>query len=176
MEREGHFTVVVSGGGRVLIVDTMIALLITSASTRGGIMTSSNDYNRQIIEEFHANGGKVGGMWEHTPLLLLTTTGAKSGMRRTTPMAYMPDGGRLIVWASAGGAPTHPDWYHNLVAHPDVTIEVGTETFDAFAVVIEGTDRDRLWAKGVELYPSLADTQVKTTRQFPLIALSRQEN
>jgi deazaflavin-dependent oxidoreductase (nitroreductase family) len=139
-------------------------------------MTSSNDYNRQIIEEFRANGGTVGGMWEHTPLLLLTTTGAKSGARRITPMAYIPDGDRLIVWASAGGAPTHPAWYHNLVAHPDVTVEVGTETFDAVAVVTVGAERDRLWTKGVELYPALADTQAKTTRQFPLIALSRQVN
>lgn len=136
-------------------------------------MTSPNDYNRQIIEEFRANGGKVGGMWEHTPLLLLTTTGAKSGERRITPMAYMPDGDRLIVWASAGGAPTHPAWYYNLVAHPDVTVEVGTETFDAIAVVTHDAERDRLWTQGTELYPSLAENQAKTTRRFPLIALSR---
>ena len=134
-----------------------------------------NDYNRRLIEEFRAHGGKVGGMWEGTPLLLLTTRGAKSGKRRTTPMGYMSEGDRLIVFASSGGAPTHPDWYHNLVAHPHVTVEVGTETFDAIAVVAEDEERDRLWTKGVALYPDLAEHQAKTTRQFPVIALSRQE-
>jgi len=113
-------------------------------------MTTRNDYNRQVIEEFRANGGKVGGVWEGTPLLLLTTTGAKSGERRITPMGYIPDGDRLIVTASNGGAPTRPDWYHNLVAHPEVTVEVGTETFDAIAVVTEDSERDRLWTKEVE--------------------------
>jgi deazaflavin-dependent oxidoreductase (nitroreductase family) len=135
-----------------------------------------NDYNRRLIEEFRANGGKVGGMWEGTPLLLLTTIGAKSGQRRMTPMGYMPEGDRLIVFASSGGAPTHPDWYHNLVAHPQVTVEVGTETFDAIAVVAEDEERDRLWTKGVALYPSLAEHQAKTTRQIPVIALSRRES
>ena len=134
-----------------------------------------NDYNRHLIEEFRANGGKVSGQFEHTPLLLLTTVGAKSGQCRTTPLGYMPEGDRLIVIASSGGAPTHPDWYHNLVAHPQVTVEVGTETFDAIAVVAEDEERDRLWTKGVALYPSLAEHQAKTTRQIPVIALSRQE-
>jgi deazaflavin-dependent oxidoreductase (nitroreductase family) len=134
-----------------------------------------NDYNRRLIEEFRANGGKVGGMWEGTPLLLLTTIGAKSGQRRTTPMGYMPEGDRQIVFASSGGTTTHPDWYHNLVAHPQVTIEVGTETFDAIAVVEGDEERDRLWTKGVALYPSLAEYQEKVTRQIPVIALSRQE-
>jgi deazaflavin-dependent oxidoreductase (nitroreductase family) len=139
-------------------------------------MTNPNDYNRQVIEEFRANGGRVGGVWERTPLLLLTTVGARSGERRTTPMGYMPDGGRLIVFASAGGAPTHPDWYHNLLAHPDVTVEVGTETFDALAVITKDAERDRLWTRGAELYPSLAEHQAKTTRQTPVIALSRRES
>ena len=139
-------------------------------------MTNRNDSNRQVIEEFRANGGKVGGPWEHSPLLLLTTTGAKSGERRITPMGYLPDGDRLIVIASNGGAPTHPDWYHNLVAHPQVTVEVGTETFDAIAVVTEDSERDRLWTKAVEWYPSLAEYQAKTTSQIPVIALSRRES
>ena len=139
-------------------------------------MTNRNDYNRQVIEEFRANGGKVSGPFEHTPLLLLTTTGAKSGERRITPMEYIPDGDRLLVFASKGGAPTHPDWYHNLVAHPEVTVEVGTETFDAIAVVTEDSERDRLWTKAVELYPHLAGYQAKTTRQIPVIALSRRES
>ena len=138
-------------------------------------MTIPDNYNRQVIQEFRANEGKVGGVWEHTPLLMLTTTGAKSGERRITPMAYMPDGNRLIVFASAGGAPTHPGWYHNLLANPEVTVEVGTETFAAIAAVTEGSERDRLWVKAVELYSSLAEHQAKTTRQIPVIALSRRE-
>ena len=133
-----------------------------------------NDYNRRLIEEFRAHGGKVSGYFEHTPLLLLTTTGARSGERRTTPMGYLPDGDRLIVWASNGGAPTHPDWYHNLLAHPHVTVEVGTDTFDAVAVVTAGAERDRLWTQGVAVYPQLAEAQAKTTRLIPVIALSRQ--
>jgi deazaflavin-dependent oxidoreductase (nitroreductase family) len=136
-------------------------------------MREMNDDNRRLIEEFRTHGGKVGGMWEGTPLLLLTTTGAKSGERRTTPVAYLPDGDRLIVWASNGGSPTTPDWYHNLVAHPHVTVEVGTQTFDAIAVVTADAERERLWTKAVQWYPILAETQAKITRQFPLIALSR---
>ena len=116
-------------------------------------MKDMHDYNRCSIEEFRANGGKVSG---HT--LLLTTTGAKSGERRTTPMGYTPDGDRLIVIASNFGAPTHPDWYHNLVTHPDITVEVGTETFAATAVVTKDSERDRLWTKTVELYPFLTFT------------------
>jgi deazaflavin-dependent oxidoreductase (nitroreductase family) len=139
-------------------------------------MTTRNDYNRQVIAEFRANGGKVSGPFEHTPLLLLTTTGTKSGERRITPMEYLPDGDRLLVFASNGGAPTHPDWYHNLVAHPQVTVEVGTETFDAIAVVTEDPERDRLWTRAVEWDPFLAEHQAKTARQFPVIALCRRES
>jgi deazaflavin-dependent oxidoreductase (nitroreductase family) len=133
-------------------------------------MRDMHDYNRRTIEEFRANEGKVEG---HTHILLLTHTGARSGERRTTPMGYTPDGDRLIVIASNFGAPTHPNWYHNLVAHPDVTVEVGTETFAATAVVTEGSERDRLWAKAVELHPFLAQQQANTPRQLPVIALSR---
>lgn len=139
-------------------------------------MTNRNDYNRQVIEEFRANGGKVGGIWEGALLLLLTTIGAKSGARRRTPMGYLPDGNRLIVIASNGGAPTHPDWYHNLLAYPEVTVEVGTETFDAIALVTEGAERGQLWTRAVKLYPSLIEYQAKTTRQIPVIALSRRES
>ena len=138
-------------------------------------MPDMSDWNRQTIEEFRANKGKVGGFWEGRPLLLLTTIGAKSGQLRTTPTMYLRDGDRLLIFASKGGAPTNPAWYHNLLAHPQVTVEVGTETFDAIAVVAEDEERDRLWTKGVALYPSLAEHQAKTTRQIPVIALSRQE-
>lgn len=137
-------------------------------------MIDRNDYNLRLIEEFRANRG--GGSLHGRPLLLLTTTGARSGQRRTTPMMYIPDGDGLIVIASNIGAPTHPDWYHNLVAHPQVTVEVGAETFDATAVVLEGSERHQMWTRIVELYPFFIEHQAKTTRQIPVIALSRQES
>jgi len=138
-------------------------------------MADMNDWNRQTIEAFRANKGKVGGMWEGRPLLLLTTTGAKSGQRRTTPTMYLPDGDRLLVFASKGGAPTNPDWYHNLLAHPQVTVEVGSETYEANATVLTGEERDRLFAKQAGLYPQFAEYQTKTTRKIPVIALERRK-
>ncbi|MGI9057044.1 MAG: nitroreductase family deazaflavin-dependent oxidoreductase [Ktedonobacteraceae bacterium] len=134
-------------------------------------MTDQNDFNRQVIEEFRANRSK--GHMEDRPRLLLTTRGAKSGLPRTTPMMYIPDGDRLLVMASNIGAPTHPDWYRNLVAHPKVTVEIRNEIFDATAVVMEGAERERLWNRIVELAPFFAEHQAKTTRQIPLIALER---
>ena len=139
-------------------------------------MTDQNDYNRKLIEEFRANRNKAGKAFEGRPLLLLTTTGARSGQRRTTPMMYIPYGDRLLVIASNVGAPTHPAWYHNLVAHPEVTVEVGTETFNATAAVTEGSERQQLWSRIVELYPFFAEHQAKTPRQIPVIALSRRES
>jgi deazaflavin-dependent oxidoreductase (nitroreductase family) len=136
-------------------------------------MADRNDWNRQTIEEFRANGGKVGGMWEGRPLLLLTTTGAKSGQRRTRPVMYLRDGDRLLVFASKGGAPTNPDWYHNLVAHPEVTVEVGTENYEATATPLTGEERDRLFAKQAGWYPQFGAYQARTTRKIPVIALER---
>lgn len=136
-------------------------------------MADRSDWNRQLIEEFRANAGKVGGMWEGRPLLLLTTTGAKSGKRYTHPTMYLADGNRLLVFASKGGAPTHPDWYHNLVANPNVTVEVGPETYEATAVVLTGEERDRWYAKQSELYPQFGEYQKKTTRTIPVVALTR---
>jgi deazaflavin-dependent oxidoreductase (nitroreductase family) len=133
----------------------------------------ANDWNSKLIEEFHANGGKVGGPFEGAPLLLLTTTGAKSGQRRTTPLVYMPDGDRMIIFATKAGAPTNPDWYHNLVAHPQVTVEVGTETFEAVSVVITGEERNRLYAQQAAKNPGFAEYETKTTRLIPVIALKR---
>jgi len=138
-------------------------------------MTDQQHYNHQLIEEFRANRHSAGGPFAGRPLLLLTTTGARSGKRRTTPMMYIPDGERLLVIASNAGAPAHPDWYRNLVAHPHVIVEVGTKTFDATAVVTEGEERRRLWTRIVKLYPFFAEHQAKITRQIPVIALSRQE-
>lgn len=139
-------------------------------------MTDQNEYNRQLIQDFRANRGKSGGPFEGRPLLLLTTTGARSGQRRTTPMMYVRDGNRLLVIASNAGAPTHPHWYYNVVAHSNVTVEVGAETFDATAVVMEGDERQRLWSKIVESYPFFTEHQAKISRQIPVIALSRQES
>src|SRR5579872_7453888 len=136
-------------------------------------MTDQRDYNRNLIEQFRAERGNVGGPMAGRHLLLLTTTGAKSGQRRTTPMMYIPDGDRLIVMASNAGAPAHPDWYRNLVAHPDVTVEVGAETYDATAIVTEGAERQRIWDMVVEQYPFFIEHQAKITRQIPVIALER---
>lgn len=134
-------------------------------------MTNQNDFNQRIIAEFHANGGTVGGPFAGAPMLLLTTTGARSGEQRTTPLVYLPDGDRLVVIASKGGAPTHPAWYHNLVAHPDVTVEVGSETLPVRAAVLSGEERDRLYARQAALRPAFAEYQAKTTRRIPVVAL-----
>jgi deazaflavin-dependent oxidoreductase (nitroreductase family) len=136
-------------------------------------MTDQNDYNRRLIEEFRTDRSKTDTPLAGRPLLLLTTKGAKSGQQRTIPIMYIPDGNRLIVIASNAGAPTHPDWYHNLVAHREVTVEVGSETFDATAIVLEGTPRQEMWTRIVELYPFFTEHQAKITRQIPLIALER---
>ena len=138
-------------------------------------MPDMNDWNRQLIEDFRANGGKVGGMWEGRPLLLLTTTGAKSGQHRTSPVMYLRDGDRLLVFASKGGAPTNPDWYHNLLAHPEVTVEVGNETYNAIATPLTGEERDRLYAQWAKMYPQFDEYQKKTTRKIPVVALERRK-
>jgi deazaflavin-dependent oxidoreductase (nitroreductase family) len=139
-------------------------------------MADRNDWNRNTIEEFRANAGKVGGMWEGRPLLLLTTSGAKSGRKHTTPTMYLRDGDRLLVFASKGGAPTNPHWYHNLLAHPEVTVEVGPETYQAIATVLTGEERDRLYARQAELYPQFGDYQKRTSRKIPVIALERKRD
>jgi deazaflavin-dependent oxidoreductase (nitroreductase family) len=106
-------------------------------------------------------------------LLLLTTIGAKSGLARTSPLMYIPDGDQLLVLASNFGAPKHPDWYHNLLVHPNVTVEVGSETYRATAATLVGIERKQTWARIVERYPSLAELQTKTRRQIPIVALKR---
>src|SRR5215217_4351451 len=116
-------------------------------------MTDQHEYNRKLIEEFRTARGTTDGPFVDRPLLLLTTTGAKSGQPRTTPMMYVPDGDRLLVIASNAGAPAHPDWYRNLLAHPQVTVEVGAESFDARAVVLAGAERQQQWDKIVASYP-----------------------
>jgi deazaflavin-dependent oxidoreductase (nitroreductase family) len=132
-------------------------------------MSAPNQYNQHIIEQFRANGGKTD---YSGPLVLITTTGAKSGQPRTTPVAYTRDGDQLVIIASAGGAPTHPDWYFNLVARPMVTVELGTETFRARATVVEGAERDRLYAQHARVL-GFADYREQTTRRIPVITLTR---
>lgn len=132
-----------------------------------------SDFNRNLIDEFRQNSGKVTGVFESAPLLILTTTGAKSGSRHTNPLVYTRDGDRLVIVASKGGSPTSPDWYHNLVANPKVTIEVGDETFDATAVVTKGEERDRLFRAHADLMPNFDAYQNATTRVIPVIALER---
>ncbi|MFC9846024.1 nitroreductase/quinone reductase family protein [Streptomyces sp. NPDC060223] len=133
-----------------------------------------NPFNQQVIEEFRANHGKVGGYFEGARLLLLTTTGSRTGTPHTTPVGYYPDGGeRVLVIASAGGAPGHPDWYRNLVATPRVTVEDGVFTYEAEAVVLEPAERDRAFARAVEADSGWADYQEKTDRVIPVVALRR---
>ena len=134
-------------------------------------MPDRNDWNRQTIEAFRANQGQVGGMWEGRPLLLLTTTGAKSGQRRTTPVMYLREGNRLFVFASKGGAPTNPDWYHNLLAHPDATVEIGDQTYQAIAKPVAGEERDQIYARWAQRYPQFQEYQEKTSRNIPVIEL-----
>jgi deazaflavin-dependent oxidoreductase (nitroreductase family) len=136
-------------------------------------MTSPNDFNQSLIEEFRANDGKVTGVFAGRPLLLLTTTGAKSGRPRVSPLVYTTDGDRIVTIASKGGAPTNPDWYHNLVANPVVTVELPGETFQARATVIEGEERQRLYDAQAALMPGFAEYQQKTTRQIPVVVLER---
>jgi len=130
-----------------------------------------NDWNAKIIDEFRSNEGRVGGQFEGAPMLLLTTTGAKTGEARVNPMMYLSEDGKTYVFASKAGAPTNPDWYHNLVAHPQVTVEMGTDTFQGTARVLEGDDRDKVYARQVELYPGFGEYQEKTTRIIPVIVL-----
>jgi deazaflavin-dependent oxidoreductase (nitroreductase family) len=138
-------------------------------------MTDSGirDFNQQLIEEFRANGGKVTGVFEHAPLLLLTTTGARSGEPRTSPVVYTRSGDALVVIASRGGSPQHPAWYHNLVANPSVTVEVPGETFAATARVAEGEEREWLWRAQADLMPTFDEYQTKTDRVIPVVVLER---
>ena len=135
-------------------------------------MSNPHDYNQAIIAGFRANGGKIDSP---NPLLLLTTTGAKSRQPRTSPVVYSIDGNHLVIVASKGGGPTNPDWYHNLLAHPLVTVELGDERFQARATVAQGPERERLYAQHAALMPGFAEYQRKTARQIPVVLLDRIE-
>ena len=132
-----------------------------------------HERNKAIIKEFRSNGGKVGGPFTGRTLLLLHTTGAKSKAERINPVAYTTDGDRIVIIASKGGAPTHPDWYHNVVGNPHVTIEVGTEKFQARAAIATEPERTRLYDQMAAIMPGFAEYQRKTTRRIPVIVLTR---
>jgi deazaflavin-dependent oxidoreductase (nitroreductase family) len=134
-------------------------------------MADEKDFNTRVIEEFRANAGKVGGQLEGAPLLLLTTTGAKTGNPHTTPLIYLPYGDRLVVFAAKAGADTNPDWYHNIVAHPMATVEVRHKIFQATATIETGEFRDQLFAKQAQQDIGLAESQRLTTRKFPAVSL-----
>ena len=131
-------------------------------------------FNRNLLAHFRENAGDIKeGVFKGAPILLLTTKGAKSGTTYISPLAYTRDGDRLVIIASKGGAPTHPGWFHNLVANPSVTVEVGPEKYEAKAVVAEGEERDRLFAAQAALMPNFAEYQQNTTRVIPVVVLER---
>lgn len=134
-------------------------------------MSEMNDWNNKIIEEFRANGGKVGGPFEGAPILLLHTTGAKSGQERVHPMMYRPTDGGYAVFASKAGAPTDPAWYHNLVANPDVQAEIGPQTLALRARVAGDAEREPIWTAQKTEYPGFQEYEENTTRQIPVVIL-----
>ena len=134
--------------------------------------TSAQDFNQQIIDEFRANGGEVGGMFEGAPMLLLHHRGAKSGADRISPLVYLSSGSSYVVFASKAGAPTHPGWYHNLMAHPETTIEVGSETIQVRAEEMKGEERDELYRTQAAQRPNFAEYEQMTDRVIPVIRLA----
>ena len=128
-----------------------------------------NDWNATVIEEFRSNDGVVGGQFEGAPVLLLHTKGAKSGKERINPMMYLDYEGKRYIFASYAGAPTNPDWYHNLVANPDVTVEAGTETYEATATPVSLAERDRIYPVQAERFANFAEYEQKTTRKIPVV-------
>jgi deazaflavin-dependent oxidoreductase (nitroreductase family) len=130
------------------------------------------DWNRTVIEEFRANEGRVGGQFEGATMILIHHIGAKSGAERVNPLVYFPDGDRMVIVASKGGAPSNPDWYYNLKANPTITVEVGTRKFPVTAAELTGPERDKLWDRIVERMPGFGDYQRNTSRTIPLVALT----
>lgn len=130
------------------------------------------DWNSKIIEEFRASRGKVGGQFDGAPLLLLHTVGANTGQPRVNPVMYLPVPGGYAVFASKGGAPANPDWYHNVLAHPRVSAEIGTGTIDLLAGVATGDEREQIWAAQKAAYPGFADYERQTSREIPVVILT----
>jgi deazaflavin-dependent oxidoreductase (nitroreductase family) len=136
-------------------------------------MTDMQDFNAGIIKEFRANQGVVGGQFEGAPIVLITTTGAKSGKERINPLVYRAEGDRIFIFASKAGAPTNPDWYHNLKAHPSVTVERGTERYVATAHELDREERDRVYSEHAAANPGFAEYQEQTDRVIPVVELVR---
>ncbi len=136
-------------------------------------MSRVNDWNDRTIAEFRENEGRVGGPFQGRPLLLLHHFGARTGVERVNPLAYQRVGEGWAVFGSKGGAPTNPDWYHNLIANPRARVEVGTETFDVVARVAKGEERERIWGEQKRLMPGFADYETRTTRAIPVVVLER---
>jgi deazaflavin-dependent oxidoreductase (nitroreductase family) len=132
-----------------------------------------SDWNKNIVEEFRTNEGKVGGPFEGAPMLLLHHKGAKSGTERVNPLVYQALGDNFVIFASKGGAPTNPDLYHNIVAHPDIEVEVGNDTIPVRVRVAEGDEREGIWTKQKERMPGFAEYESKTSRQIPVVILER---
>jgi deazaflavin-dependent oxidoreductase (nitroreductase family) len=136
-------------------------------------MSAMTEFNNKVIEEFRANGGKVAGQFAGAPMVLLTTKGAKSGKTYVHPLVYSKDGDRYVIIASFAGAPKHPSWYHNIVANPTVTLEIGNEKFQAKAKITSGEERERLYNAQAAIMPFFNDYRKKTSRQIPVVALTR---
>ena len=168
-----RYAVVMDPDGRP--VDLFAALPAATEPTEsdtGGF--DVHEFNAAIIAEFRANSGVVGGQFEGSDVVLLTNTGAKSGKQRVNPLVCQPaDDGTIYVFASKGGAPSNPDWYYNVIANPAVTVEFGTETFDAVATVVTGSERDAIYARQAERYEGFAEYARLTDRVIPVIALRR---
>ena len=136
-------------------------------------MSEPSGWNQKIIEEFRSNAGKVGGYFEGAPMILIHHIGARSGSERVNPLVYLPDGEDMIIAATKGGSPTNPDWYHNLKAHPRITVEVGSGTFPVEAREVTGEERAKLWSRLVAMRPGFAAYETKTSRAFPMFRLTR---
>jgi deazaflavin-dependent oxidoreductase (nitroreductase family) len=136
-------------------------------------MTNVHDFNTKNIAEFRENHGKLGGMFEGAPMLILHTTGAKSGSERLNPLMYQQVGDDVAVFASFAGAPTNPAWYHNLLVHPEASIELGDDVISVRARTAEGDERERIWSRQKEVAPQFAEYETKTTRVIPVVILER---
>ena len=131
------------------------------------------EFNKKIVDEFRSSGGKVGGQFAGAPMIIITHTGAKSGKTYTTPLVFSKDGDKCVIIASYAGAPKNPSWYHNLVTHPEITVEIGAEKFKAKATEVKGAERDRLFAEQAKMMPQFNDYAKKTSRKIPVFTLER---
>lgn len=157
----------------VALTRANLGALTDEVRSERGPGSTTKAFNTALIAAFRANGGSVPGDFDRAPLLLLTTTGVKSGAKRTNPLAYVRVGDRILIIASMGGAPTSPRWFDNLVAHPLVTVELGAETYAARAVVTAGAERDDLFRAVVAQLPVFGEYQARTPRQIPVVELVR---